>query len=230
LSLESLDKYISQLLPLITRHTNVRIGGGEPVLHPQIFEMLQLLIEKVRPKLEIPLVLLSNGVGDRVNQILDEIRKRYDTFDSPYISTKANLILQSTKQICINASKSHGAEQYVKARHKPIFRAPVDLLPPQGDWARNCPQKNGCNITPHGVFVCCGSSRIISTLFRLRPGEGHILSEEEEETQRQKFCKYCSYLCQPLVPSEEPSEAYKEAIENWRANPYYLEEVEPDKP
>jgi hypothetical protein len=231
LSLDSIKKYIGQILPKIKRHTNIRISGGEPTLHSQIFEIIEFFIKVVRPAIDIPVVLVSNGVGEKVNEVLQKIRKIYDTYDNPFLSNKASMIHPSDKQLCIVPSKANGWEKYVETHHKPIFLAPEDLLrkPSGSGWSEKCPQKNSVSITPHGVFVCCGSSRLISTLFKLGSGENHLLSQEEENIQREKFCKYCSYLCHSIdyTRIKEVSKSYEKAIENWKEEPYYLKEVKP---
>jgi hypothetical protein len=220
MSLEQLERYINEIVPVLDLRTNIRIGGGEPTLHPQIFKILDLVMQKIRPLLEIPITFLTNGVGSEVNQTLQLIRKKYDTYDNPHIPIMGSpLTVPSRKQLCINVSKSRNIEAYINAKHTSIFRAPVDLFP-KSDWSAKCPAKNSCNITPYGFFVCCGAALIVSTIFKFDEGKDHLLTPEEEKEQKEKLCKYCPYLGASFNP--EPTESYKRAIEDWEKDPYFL--------
>ena len=45
-----LERYVSIIAPHINRRSSIRILGGEPMLHPQIFKMLDILIQAIRPR------------------------------------------------------------------------------------------------------------------------------------------------------------------------------------
>lgn len=224
MTLKRFEKYVDELVPHITSRSNIRIGGGEPTLYPQIFEALEIVMKKIRPLLEIPIVFLTNGVGE--NKVLQKIKEKYDTYDNSFIPLHSLLTKPSTKQLCINPSKARNTDAYIKMKHVSIYRAPIDLLPlHNNDWSKECPCKKYIFITPNGVFVC-PIGPMMATIFKFGNGENHLLSLDEERSQKEKFCKYCPFIANTLSPGlPEITRSYKRAIESWTESPYFPEVV-----
>ena len=74
MSLTQIEKFIEESMRCKRRWERIRILGGEPTLHPQLFKILELLI--MYKKTFSPasrLILVSNGYGSEVNCVLSQI-------------------------------------------------------------------------------------------------------------------------------------------------------------
>jgi hypothetical protein len=226
MSVSQLEKYIVAVLPHISSVSRINILGGEPTLHPQIFEVLDLLVKILRPKLSFPMNIVSNGVGERVNSILEEIRKRYNTYDNSRSITMINpySVAKSNKDFCIVRSKFYN-QKVVESRHHPNLRGLIDYkddINIDYCWVQdNC----GYNISPYGIYIC-SMAIAISRIFKLGEGLDHFPTPEELLNQKKKMCKYCHIKCIPLPPSPAISKSFEIAIEEWDKDPYFLKVLE----
>lgn len=73
ISLEQIKKFISESMELNMDWKAIHLIGGEPTLHPQFFEVLDIVkqYKDINPNCFI--VIWTNGCGDRVNRVLSKL-------------------------------------------------------------------------------------------------------------------------------------------------------------
>jgi hypothetical protein len=236
MSLEAFKKYVDIIEPLITKTSGLRIMGGEPTLHPQLFEMLEILAARIRPKMSWGINICSNGVGDQVNEVLNKIRAKY-TSHTIYSDLEMNLSVRfpTEEQFLIIESKKKAMDAYVK-RHANIYQAVQDVYPDLKDYSEDCFVLKNCGygITPKGIFIC-STIPYIATIMKLPGGLDHFPSEEEEKEQKRMYCKYCAMAStrkefafkSRKIPQELISPTYERALKAWDDEPYFLPVIDP---
>lgn len=233
ISLEQFKRNIQIIEPHIDNQTAIRVIGGEPTLHPQIFNILDFLLQNIRPKMRFAIDIYSNGVGLKVCQILNKIRSKYSTFtvfgSIPQDSTAGLKRLSSSKDFNIVVSKGGPTGAYSIGLHESIYRAAQDVVP-NIDYTEDCNYYHYCGygITMYGIFICAMAAHI-AVLFKLKGGLDHFPLPQEEEEQKQLYCKYCFSPCDTLekskVVQEDISSTYQKALRDWDENPYFLPKV-----
>ena len=228
ISLNQIAKYIEMIVPRVVDDTSIRILGGEPVLHLQLFEILDLLVRDLRPYLSRPIELITNGYGKIVQDALDQIRLRYDTatyrdvHKNGHKVTGSNAFFASTKsqQILIHPTKDeYPPNLYVKKYFYSTYRALQDLpVEFQNKFRVDCCttyNKYGYQLTPHGVFPCTQGASI-SKMFKLTGvALDHIPSPEEAKAQTDRLCRYCSipYLSIPNSEAITITKTYRDILQ-----------------
>jgi hypothetical protein len=230
MSLEQVRRYALATAPLISAQSRINIVGGEPTLHPQIFEVLDILVEVIRPRMKIPIQFFSSGIGSKVNQVLGQIRQRYITQSAPFYPVYnyawASLVIREShiQFYVINTKGSFAThiKDYINKYHIPIFRAAQDLLPYCKDYVSLCKDKlcYGYSLSPYGIYICSVASTI-SRIFKLGEGLDHIPSTEEDKEQVDRLCHLCAVPCSK-IPGPDITKSYEEAIEAWYKEPYFL--------
>lgn len=197
--------------------SRISVCGGEPTLHPQIIEILDLLVKVIRPKMRFPIDIYSNGVGSVVNKVLNQIRSKYST-KTVYGMLDLELSKRPSSPIdfCIIISKASPSGFYSVGIHEPIYRAAQDLLPNIKDYSKNCRFLDYCGygVNAHGIFICDIAPQI-ATIFKLTEGLDHFPSPEEEEGQKKLYCKYCFAPCSTLKNEIDITPSFREALERW---------------
>ena len=226
MSLEQIRDYAIKIIPYLNPQSRISIVGGEPTIHPQFFDVLNLLLEIIRPHLSIPIFLLSSGVGDIVIEKLTQIKKQYTTYEAPlrlahsYFYSSL-IVRESNIQFYIINSKGYlGIDKYVEKYYQPIFRAAKDFIS-EYNYSEICMDKKSCGygVTPYGIYICAMAATI-SRIFKLGNGFNHIPSFEEEKKQANSVCQYCSVPCQGLV-GPDISKSYVDAFNEWKKDPYF---------
>ena len=202
ITLNQMRDYAIDIAKYIEPLSVIQILGGEPTLHPQIFEILDILLEILCPsRAGGPLKLLTNGTGQNINSILDKIKKRY-----------------TQKQIVrgLETPKS----RYTIQHHFPIFQALCDYSEVPENHYKGCSVKQRCGsiATPYGFYLCRAHMRI-ACLFKLGPGLDHVFTPEEEKQAANVICNYC--IGATIGPDVSPT--YAKILEEWRQAPYFIE-------
>jgi hypothetical protein len=220
MSLERFRQNVNIIEPYINSQSQVRILGGEPTLHPQIFEILDVFAQVIRPKMRFAIYICTNEVGEKVVDTLNQIRARYTTYTT-YNGPEPNpqKRLSSSKQFCIVSKNNPVSGFHTFEEHKSIYKAAQDYLPNKEDYSKNCRVLSECGygINPYGIFIC-SPAQYIATIYKLKGGLDHFPSLEEESEQKKLYCRYCyvPYESQHISPS------YEKALKNWDEQPYLL--------
>lgn len=227
ISIEKFQKIITLIEPNINNQAAVRILGGEPTLHPKIFEILDLLVKIIRPKMRFAIDICTNGSGTEVNKILNQIRLRYSTY-TLYNEIGSDKRPSSSKEFFIIISKvGPTGIPVIDNKHESIYRAAQDELPDVKDYSKDCIVLKNCGygINVHGIFIC-SPAQYIATIFKLKGGLDHLPSAAEEEEQKKLYCRYCYYPRSFLgFKSNEISPSYEKALADWDRDPYFLSAI-----
>jgi len=178
MSVEQIAKFIDESLKLEKKWVGFEILGGEPTLHPHLIKIIEILLDYKANFKECNLLLVSNGYGPKVNDVLDELKKSFLVPDQ--ISIK-NTKKQKLNQLSFN----------------PYNFAPIDIKHfEKDDFSRGCRiiEDCGLGLTRYG-FYCCGAGAAIDRVYGYNIGLKHIaeITQERLETQRKILCRVCGH-------------------------------------
>ncbi len=132
LTIEQIKKFIKESTDNNVKWDRISIGGGEPTLHPNVLEILDLLLEyKKGHSPNTTIVIYTNGYGKKINNIISKI----------------------PEEIFITNSKKRSNVQ----RFHPINLAPIDSVFYKNiDFSIGCYAVPDCGIslTPFGYYPC----------------------------------------------------------------------------
>ncbi len=133
MTLEQIDRFVRESVDAGIRWERIRLLGGEPMLHPQLRAILQLLLwyrDQYSPNTVIEIT--TNGYGEKVRSALREI--------SPEIQIR-------------NTRKERGLQPFFQTFNV----APKDLRNYRhADFRNACgiSHKCGIGLTPYGYYHC----------------------------------------------------------------------------
>jgi hypothetical protein len=169
LTISQIKKFIDESIKNAIMWERIRILGGEPTLHKDIFTILNMLIEyKKKYSPNTILALHTNGFGKKVNEVLKQIPEEVKI---------------------VNSSK--------KSSSNPFFSfniAPIDLFHYKfADFSVGCRVIEDCGIglTPYGYYACAVAGGI-DRILGFDIGRKKIPSQDDLMWDQLKvFCKYC---------------------------------------
>lgn len=169
LSLEQIKKFVQESIALKRKWELIDILGGEPTLHPDIFEIIdQLLSYKNNYSPSTIIMLTTNGLGEAVNNILVKI----------------------PQEIKIrNTLKTSNIQLFDR-----INIAPFDLIAAKDvDYSNGCwvIEQCGLGLTPYGYYPCAVGGAI-DRVFGFNIGKRKLPHETDSMKDQLKIlCKYC---------------------------------------
>ncbi len=173
MTVEQIKKFIDESIHNNVHWQHIRVLGGEPSLHKNIYEILDLLIEYKRNfSPETRLIIVTNGHGPLVKKRLEGI------------------------PIEVEVENSH-KESNVQPTFSTVNVAPVDLAEFEGsDFSKGCWIPALCGITlDHNGYYPCSAAAAIDRVFGLDLGQKSMpASEGTLERNFESFCKYCGHF------------------------------------
>ncbi len=171
LSLEQIEKFISQSIEQKRKWEEIVIEGGEPTLHPDLPGIIELLLDfRKKYALHTQIKVLTNGFSEESKKMTHFlIKKNIDVFNSHKTS---------------HHNQDHCGFNY----------APCDLSEFRGfDFSQGCylPAFNGLGLTRHGYYphpICGG----IDSVFGFDVGRKRLPGKQD--FMRDLFKKLCP-LC-----------------------------------
>jgi len=201
MSLEQVQHFLEESRASGVRWRRISVAGGEPTNHPQVVEIMNLILDYRARYFPAARVLLNtNGYGERVNKVLSLL--------PPGVQVK-------------NTAKT----TRVQPRFQTFNVAPVDVDGYEGtDFSNGCyvTWLCGLGVTPSGYYPCVVAGGI-DRIFGL--GLGRKILPRPDDPMIEELRTFCA-LCGFFKPwTGEPlngavvSSTWAQAYARWRQNP-----------
>jgi len=174
MSVKQISKFIRESIENNIRWESIRVLGGEPTLHSEIYSIIECLDKYKRDfSPNTVIMVVTNGYGNFVNRILSEL------------STKYSIMIENSKKT-----------SNLQSHFSPINQAPMDL-----EAYKNCNFINGCWIPTicgialdiHGYYPCSAAAAI-ARVFGLTVARKTIpLSADDFTELLSVFCEKCGH-------------------------------------
>lgn len=193
-----IKKFINESIDNNKEWEKIRVMGGEPTLHPDIFEILDLLLEYKRShSLNTCIEIVTNGYGEKQKDILSKVPKEVKIVDT--------------------SKKSEVQEKFFA-----FNIAPRDLIYYKFvDYSMGCRAISVCGmgLTPFGYYPCPLAGGI-DRVFGFDIGRKKMPSLNDSMVDQLKvFCQYCGRFrgMGGWVKKEIMSSAWKKAYSAYKA-------------
>lgn len=171
ISLEQIKKFYNESLELNWNWEKISLLGGEPTLHPQFFEILDILYQYKTKKTDCIIEVVSNGYGSQVKDIINQI--------PPWVKI-------------INTEKESSDSNFLR-----VNVAPIDFKKfRKNDFSSGCIITNsvGMGLSRYGYYPC-GAGAAHDRVFGFDIGLKSL--KEVNQTTMDKIkstlCKYCGH-------------------------------------
>ena len=195
LDIDQIEKFIQASVDQRIKWQRIRLLGGEPSLHPNFFEILDLLKNyRASHSKDTILTITTNGFGKRVNSVLDRIQD--------------DILIVNTCKISFDPATFYS-----------FNLAPLDL--PEYS---NCDYSNGCDVirdcgiglTPFGYYPC-GVSGSIDRVFGFNLGRKELPEKDDDMLDMLRvFCRYCGRFKYNRSSDTFVSESWEEAYRKYK--------------
>lgn len=198
ITIEQIKKFLQESISKNINWRIIRILGGEPTLHKDLFSILDLLLNYKRnysPELNIELV--SNGCGQRTCSTLQKIPSQIKI---------------------INTAKKSPVQIF-----RPFNVAPLDIVDyNRSDFSNGCYVTTFCGVglTPYGYY-CCAVAGGIDRVFGFDLGRKSLPLKDDPLTDQMKvFCRLCGNFIREniLYDREVISSTWDQAYERYKTN------------
>lgn len=196
MTIDQIYKFIKETEEIGREYRRIRILGGEPLLHPDLIEILELLIRYCAASSpETELEVVTNGYGNKVNETIKKIPKMV---------------------VITNTHKTDAS----KEPFEPFNLAPRDITDFKGDdYTNACWVTSECGIglNMYGYYHCAVAAGI-DRILGLDIGIKELPSDEEEfAEQKNNLCSYCGhFLSRERVRTKSRRElSGKQMSESW---------------
>jgi hypothetical protein len=195
MSVEQVAHFVDESLALAWVWRKIALLGGEPTLHPGLFEILDEL-DRYRARYpHVTIEVISNGYGPRVNRVLDRLpdwvalrNTRKTSVDQPFVAY--NL-------------------------------APQDLVDhADADYSGGCsiPYRCGMALTRYGYYPC-GAGASIDRVFGFLRGVGSLreVTPQGLVAEFSRLCRHCGHFHGRKADGEVMSKSWSEAYVRWHS-------------
>ena len=195
-----MEKFVNEAINLKYHWDQIFLTGGEPTLHPQFFEILDVLkqYKDFNPKSEI--LLETNGAGTKVQSVLKKL--------PVWISVN-------------NSNKNEGKNSYAFFNYN---IAPIDTLAYRfSDFSKGCGRLSGCYglcATMYGYYPCSPCMNVARVFgFDIGIKKLSLVTEKGLRKQLKILCKYCGWFKElqgEIILTEKMSRSWKRAFTEYR--------------
>jgi sulfatase maturation enzyme AslB (radical SAM superfamily) len=207
MSLEQIQKFIDESVEMNWKWKHIKLLGGEPTLHPQLFEILDMLHKYVETNSpDCVIGIATNGYGPKVNEVLSRL---------------PNWV------VVTNTRKKSNVQPFVSYNI-----APIDLEEySNSNFSRGCwiTEVAGLGLTRYGYYPC-GAGGALDRVFGFNIGVKTLKSVTDSALNQQLnlLCRYCGHYKtnydDKRIFDEQISKSWKDAYEKYRANKPHLVE------
>lgn len=203
MDIEQIHRFVQESVAMGKQWSRIRVLGGEPLLHPQVLEILDVL-RKWRAEHHPPAVIevATNGHGEKVLEVLEKV--------------PSDISIE-------NSHKQTDEQAFLPFNHAPID----DPQLRRSDFRHGCWVTENCGVglTPHGWYPCAvagGIDRVVG-LGLGRPGLP--ADSDDLDDQLEALCRWCGGFDPrevDLVTRPSASPSWQQAYSRWRGGPRSL--------
>jgi len=184
MTLGQIEHFVSESIEHDIRWDDIRLLGGEPTLHPGLFEIIDALLDyRRRMGGAGSITLLSNGAGAAVRSVLARIPEGITISSSSKDERPGSYAWYVGEK---------GEEFYIDFNDAPKDHARNTLT----DYANGCwiPVRHGIGLNPYGYY-CCSCAASIDRVFGFDLGRKSLPHPEDlMAEQRRVFCGLCGHF------------------------------------
>ncbi len=193
MSIGQLKKFIDESIENDKKWERIRLTGGEPLLHPQIGEIIeQLLLYKKNFSPRTLIQLVTSGFGVDINDALSRVQDSIDI---------------------LNTKKADMPKNFVYFNN-----APVDSVAAKDtDYSKGCTVTRFCGIglTKYGYYPCAVAGGI-DRIFGFDVGLKNMpVAGDSMAAQLRALCRYCGHFDGIKQAKEAVSCSWKLAYEKY---------------
>jgi len=204
MTIEQIKYFVAESIKTDIKWPFIVIIGGEPTLHPNIYEVCDILIDyKIKHSPNTKLTISTNGFGSETQEVLNNL---------PEIIHQENSNKKSSKNT-----------------HFYSFNvAPVDVeeyMNPSTDFSIGCPtvSVSGTALTRYGYYVC-GAAASIDRVLGLDTGVKNLkdISKTAYRAQLNQLCRYCGIFKstkKDIYSLEDVSETWQKIYYEYNKKP-----------
>jgi uncharacterized Fe-S cluster-containing radical SAM superfamily protein len=198
ITVQQIEAFVQESIVKGIKWERIRLLGGEPTLHPQFFEILEVLIGyRSNFSSDTRIVVVTNGYGKKVQQVLARI--------------PGGVSIQNTM-------KESGVQ--------PAFRS-FNIAPRDVAAYRSADFRNGCSIidqcgfglSPSGYYPCAVAGGI-DRIFGWDIGRQNLPSDDDRMYDLlERFCSHCGHFKrspEPPLLAPTMSKTWTEAYAAYR--------------
>jgi hypothetical protein len=194
--------FVDESLELGWIWRRISVLGGEPTLHPSLFEILEQLDHYRSQIPSVRIQVVSNGYGEQVTAILERL--------PVWVSIR-------------NTRKTSVVQDYFDAYNV----APEDLEEYRdADFSGGCsvPYQCGMALTRHG-FYPCGAGASIDRIWGCGAGVTSLrdVTPEGLVAEFSRLCRHCGHFHGRKATTELQSASWRAAYQQWRSQPPQLQ-------
>lgn len=196
-----MGKFINEAIKLKYYWNQISLTGGEPALHPQFFEILDVLKQYKDFNPECTILLDTNGAGNKVQSVL----KKLPDWVSVY-----------------NSNKKEGKDSYAFSTYN---IAPIDTLVYRffSNFSKGCKKLTNCYglcASMYGYYPCSPCMNVDRVFgFNIGIKKLSLVTEKALREQMKILCKYCGWFKEgqgEIVLTEKMSRSWKRAFTEYR--------------
>lgn len=200
MTIAQISHFVKESIALRWLWYEIEVLGGEPTLHPDLLEILNVLYGYIEFNPDCQIIVVSNGYGKKVQETLNQV---------PSWVTIENTSKQEVNQIPFNDYNI----------------APIDLEQYINDeYSRGCKIVSECGLglNRYGYYPC-GAGASVDRVFGFDIGIKRLSSVKDKILfdQRKVICRYCGHYkamrCK-IRTFNEMSPAWVEAYKIFRIN------------
>lgn len=194
ITVDQIEYFVKESIDNNIKWERICILGGEPTLHPELFTILNILLDyKNNFSPESRIRLVTNGCSAKVKNVLKKIPKEIKIDNSGKISNLQTFCLYN--------------------------RAPQDIF-----LYRNLDFTNGCwitslcgiGLTPYGYYPCAAGGAI-DRIFGFDIGRKELPHHNDDLLdQLHRLCKLCGHFISMYGRKENITETWKSAYNQYK--------------